>query len=493
MIFYVIFAAVAALSIGAMLLTKVYKSTNPKVEKASRILVIVWMSISFLNLFLPDAFAMRTFDDRTLYLGGENIPFAILRWFSEVSMVVLPVAIFFKKDFFNKITAFFLLTVCIMSIASYYKYMEFYTSPNGAGIMKLRFFSAETQAFFINPVFRGIYFGVMKYLELMLIAFVSLRSLDTLLSFEGKKYVLKLLGVFALVLFSIIPIYVPQYLFKGYSLVGAGNLDNFEMGTFFHIVWIILVILEGVGLTLLFKKKSYEDRFIVVLVMAIALVMQYNQMFTGIGEITAHRMPFQLCNMAPLFIMVMLLTKNERVYHFTLVINSVGAVIAMALCDTTPYGVTYIMNIHYVAEHTNVILVPVLCATLGIFGKLKTKDVKDFIIGFTLYFLFILLLGGTFTGLKELTGNDYWNCNYLFIFNKEETMGILGFVGPMFDMKIKLFNFFTLSVIQLVVYVVFLAICTGVFFLLKLALNKSSEKYEKMQMQVEVNEDSSNG
>ncbi|MBQ9709509.1 MAG: hypothetical protein IJV67_02685, partial [Clostridia bacterium] len=84
MIFYVIFAAVAALSIGAMLLTKVYKSTNPKVEKASRILVIVWMSISFLNLFLPDAFAMRTFDDRTLYLGGENIPFAILRWFSEV-------------------------------------------------------------------------------------------------------------------------------------------------------------------------------------------------------------------------------------------------------------------------------------------------------------------------------------------------------------------------------------------------------------------------
>ena len=145
----------------------------------------------------------------------------------------------------------------------------------------------------------------------MLSVFVTLRSFKSLKPNTQVKSILKGVGAFLLILCAIIPIYVPQYLFKGYSMVGAGNIDNFKMGTFFHIVWIVFVVLEGVGLTLLFKKKSYEDRFIVVLIMALALVMQYHQMFTCIGEITAHRMPFQLCNMAGFFILLMLVTKSE--------------------------------------------------------------------------------------------------------------------------------------------------------------------------------------
>jgi uncharacterized membrane protein YwaF len=238
----------------------------------------------------------------------------------------------------------------------------------------------------------------------------------------------------------------------------------------------IFVLVEGFVITKVCKNKSYEDRFITVLILSIALIMQYNQMFTGIGEITTHRMPFQLCNMAPLFIIVMLLTKSEKVYHFAIVINSVGAIIAMAMCDTTPFGVTYIMNIHYIAEHTNVILVPILCATLGLYKPLKTSDIKHFIIGFTFYFAFIMLLGGTFRGLLERTGNDYWDCNYLFIFDKEETMGIVSFVGPLFDVNFKVFNFFTINLVQFVVYGVFLGICTGVFFLIKFLLEKFGNK-----------------
>ena len=141
----------------------------------------------------------------------------------------------------------------------------------------------------------------------------------------------------------------------------------------------------------------------------------------------------------------------------------------MVLCDTTPFGVAYVMNIHYIFEHTVVILAPILCATLGVFPKLNNKHVIDFILGFTVYFGFVLLVGGIFTGLAERGGAnaDYWNCNYLFMFNKEESVAILGFVGPLFDVKIKLFDFFTLSLVQLVVYAVFAAICTGVFFLMR--------------------------
>ena len=431
------------------------------------------MSIYFVNLFLPDAFAMRTFDTISLYVGGENIWFAILRWCNDVAFVVLPVAVFYKNKIFNRITAFFLLAVCILNVSAYSKYMEFYTSTSGVGIMALRFFSESTKAFFINPIFRSIYFGISNYLELMVIVFVTLNSFKDLKFEMNVKSILTGLGVFLLVFLSIMPIYVPQYLFKGYSMTTEDVFTTFKMGKPFHIAWMIFVIIEGIALTLLFKKKSYNTRFIVVLVLALSLIMQYHEMFTAIGEITAHRMPFQLCNMAGFFILLTLLTKNEKIYHFTLVINSVGAIIAMVMCDTTPYGVSYIMNIHYITEHTNVILVPILCATLGIFSPLKNKDVKHFIIGFTLYFLFILLIGGIFTGLKETSveNSDYWNCNYLFMFNRAETVNIVGFVGPLFDIKYTLFNFFTLSLVQLVVYVAFLSICTGAFFLMKYLLS----------------------
>ena len=135
------------------------------------------------------------------------------------------------------------------------------------------------------------------------------------------------------------------------------------------------------------------------------------------------------------------------------------------------------MNVHYILEHTNVILIPILCATLGIFAPLKTRDIKHFVIGFTMYFTFILIVGGIFTGLKESIADQniasYWNCNYLYMFNKTETVGIVGFVGPLFDAKIKLFNFFTLSLVQPVIYLAFTAICTGAFFLIKLLLRNN--------------------
>ena len=103
------------------------------------------------------------------------------------------------------------------------------------------------------------------------------------------------------------------------------------------------------------------------------------------------------------------------------------------------------------------------------FPKLKNKHVLDFIVGFSIYFGFVHFVGSIFTGIKELGGPnaDYWNCNYLFMFNKEETAKIVGFVAPLFDIKIKLFDFYTISLVQLLVYVVFLAICVGVFFLMR--------------------------
>ena len=115
--------------------------------------------------------------------------------------------------------------------------------------------------------------------------------------------------------------------------------------------------------------------------------------------------------------------------------------------------------------------------------KLKNKDVFDSWAGFAVYFTFIFIVGGIFTGLKELGGPnaDYWNCNYLYMFNKEETTKIVGFVAPFFDMKIKLFNFFTVSVIQFVILIAFTAICTGAFYVLKALLNMERKPKKEIE------------
>ena len=483
--FYAIFFTLAVLAILAMYFTKAYKSENPVVDKVLKIVCVVWMALYFLNLFLPDGFVLRTYDDISIYQTGKGIPYALFRWVREVSFIILPIAIFFKKPLFKKFVAFAVLPIALLNVILYFVSIKYYTSPMGAGIMPLRFFNEETKAFFINKTFRGIYFGVVSFLELMLASFITLRTGKDLKISKDWKSILLAIAAFVLIFVSVIPIYVPQYLSKGYSNVGAGNFDNFKMATPFHYIWIVGVVIEGVLLTLYFKKKSYQDRYIVAVVLALSLVLQYNTMFTCVGEITAHRYPFQLCNMAPLFILLMLVFRSEKIYHFAIVINSVGAIIAMALCDTTPYGVTYVMNIHYIAEHTNVILVPILCATLGLFAPLKIKDVKHFIAGFTMYFAFVFILGGIFTGLKETIADPnlagYWDCNYLYMFNKGDSVKIIGFAGPLFDAKITLFNFFTISLVQLVIYVVFLAICTGAFFLIKLLLGKNKNWEEPLK------------
>ena len=467
--FYILFFIAAALGVFLMYFSKLYKANTPTIEKMEKTAVIIWMCLYFLNLFLPDGLILRSYDNISYYTSGQDIPIVLLRWCNDLAFLVLPIAVFFKKKIFIKITGYFLFFACLLNVGAYFINIEFFTSPLGAGIAEIRFLSDAAKQFLRNEIFRSIWFGIVCFLELMIIVFIMMRHFDVLKQKPNKKDVFTGLGIFLMLFLSIIPIYAPQYLFGGYSLLGANNFDNFEMGTPFHIIWIVAVIIEGILLTKLFKNKSYQDRYILVLVLALSLVMQYNQMFTCIGEITAHRMPFQLCNMAGFFILLMLLTKSERIYHFALVINTVGAIIAMVMCDTTPYGVAYVMNVHYILEHTVVILAPILCATLGLFPKLKNKHVLDFIVGFTIYFGFIHVIGSIFTGIKELGGPnaDYWNCNYLFMFNKAETSKIVGFVAPLFDIKFKLFDFYTFSLVQLLVYVVFLAICVGMFFLIR--------------------------
>lgn len=439
-------------------------SRDNKINKSIKIILIIWMILSFINLFLPDGISARTYPDQSLYSNGENLWFVLLRWTNDVALLVLPIAIFFNKITFKRIAIFFLSVINVLCIASYSKYISMYTNGLGQGIMNIRFFTQATKDFFVNVTFRSIYLGLLLYLESLLIIYIGFTSYKEL-KFNNKKdlknFFLVLLGVFL----AIMPIYAPSYLTFGYFVQEQGKNMMFVLGTPWHFAWIIYIIIEGFVLYHIFKKLNNEDRYIAMLVLALALFYEFNGIFTCFGEIVTQRYPLQLCNIAGLFILIMLLTRNKYLEKFVLVVNTLGAVIAVIMLDSANAGISYIMNVHFIVEHTKILLIPFLSLALGVIRPLEKKDLKTVVIGFTIYFVTILIIGGIFTGIYDKTGNTYFQCNYLFMFNKKSTTSIVGFVGPLFDMNIKLFDFFTISMVQLLVYVAYTLLSVGMFYL----------------------------
>ena len=73
---------------------------------------------------------------------------------------------------------------------------------NGAGIAEIRFLSDSAEEFFRNQTFRGIWYGILSFLELMLIVFVITRNINVFNQKPTKKSFLVALGVFLMLFFS---------------------------------------------------------------------------------------------------------------------------------------------------------------------------------------------------------------------------------------------------------------------------------------------------
>jgi uncharacterized membrane protein YwaF len=207
--------------------------------------------------------------------------------------------------------------------------------------------------------------------------------------------------------------------------------------------------------------------------------MQFSQMFTASAELNIMKLPLQLCNLGSYLALAMLLTKNEKIYHFTLVVNVVGAIIAIVVLDVNKdlAFITNLWTVHYVVEHTKVLAVPILCLTLRIFRPIDLKSVKHFSVGFTVYYLFVFLLGTLSNGFYRIFEGEYiqnfFYANHLFMFDKDIARGLVGFTDPLFEnCVIKLGTFEIYPLVQGLAYIVFMALCLGIYMLIYLLTRK---------------------
>lgn len=450
--FYFLFLGVFALA------TTIFFIIRKKVvlDKIIKVFSVIFVVLMFINVLLPDSFVISLSEEELI--GHKNYFEAFIRWFRLVSFLVISISIFYNKKTFNKIAIYFCLPIAIINLVIYFMYLPDITTDNLKGIANIRFFGEGFRSFISNDIFRSSFFGLISLLELVILIYILYKEYKDLKFKNIKEFIIFFITLISLIL-VIIPIYIPQY------LIGYTNII-LKTYSFAHLIWVLSLTIIFICLHFIFKKQSYENKFILLLILALSLLIGYNQMFSSINELTFERMPLQLCNIGSYLILITLLTKNKKLFSFTLIVNVVGALIALSILGVDEKGIGYLWNIHYILEHSGVVIIPLLCLSLGIFPKIEKADIKFVLIGFISYFIIVLGLGTHLNSIYTNTGNDFFEVNYLFMFNKEVASDMIPFAGKLFDLTINIGAHTYYPMIQGAVFFTFLSLCFGVFYFL---------------------------
>jgi len=304
--FYLFFSIFVALVLGAYFVCKYAlkidsEKFNNVMTKVLKITVVCYCVVSLLTILLPNALSL-SFDEHELSaLGLSGV--SVIKWLSCLAFIMLPIAVFFKNRTIRNIAVYVCSLIAIVQISFYPQLLEAFTYRGGRGLNSLSIVSQGVKEFLLNPVFRSVVFGFVVGLELIIPVVLAVQEKHV---FNVKS--LQEWGSFALVLvlslLSCMPISVPQHLF-GYTDI------IFDAWTLPHVLWIIAVIVEIVVLYFVFRKKDYEAKRIMLFILALSLIMQYNQMFGAIS-INAERFPFQLCNIGSYLVLLALITKSKN-------------------------------------------------------------------------------------------------------------------------------------------------------------------------------------
>lgn len=461
LLFYILVPIVSALLIGLFCLLKFWKFKGSEklhnvTTKILKVLVVIYCSIMLLSILLPDSFNLCLSKEK---LGsGIMQGHAVLRWFSMACFSVLPIAVFFKNRAVRNVAITFCVAVTIAQIACFAQYLDCFTSATGKGLNSLPV-SEGFRAFLINPAFRKVWFAVIIVLQLTTPIVLAINE-NHLFKYNDKIEWRNYFIALPLIILASIPVYVPQYLFGQTDVI-------FSAYSWLHFLWIFLLFGTLAALYFGFRKQSSEVKMVVLFVLALSLLMQYDQMFGAIS-LNIKRLPLQLCNLGAYLIILSLITKNKKIFNFTVIINVVGVLFAIAKPDLEGKGFFYYYNMHFIFEHSNVLIVPILALLFGIFPRLDKFALRDCLIGFTIYFLSVFALGTMFNAIASATGKGIYEANFLFMFLPDVAIKMIPFTKALFDINFKIGYATFYPVLQLIVYAIFILVCVLLYYCFRL-------------------------
>ena len=202
--------------------------------------------------------------------------------------------------------------------------------------------------------------------------------------------------------------------------------------------------------------------------------------------VTIKRLPFQLCNIASYFYLIAMVFNLGKMFHFCFIVNVAGTILAI-VAPTFSVGDTSFWTMHYIIEHSLVLIVPSLVMGLRIYPRVTTKSLKYAAIGFTCYFLFAFLLGTILNGYSVETGEKV---NYFYMFDLELAFDYFPFLTFAGNFHFSIGRFEIYPIVVSIVYLGFTLIWFSFYLLVKVLYkidddhlelrNSSIELYEKI-------------
>jgi len=461
---YIVLIFLILIAINLPLIILKNKVSNNMILKLCKIFAIVLFLLATIRCFLSDGFiwVINGGVYGGFYYKDFNLLQSLLRWGLLLSIIVYPCASFFKNQTMRNVACYFCLPVCILCVIFYNDFLRYFTEYTGRGI-------------WITDSIRHIEFIIELTLAIT-IPLLLLFRLNHKFKIKDCKEWLNFFLYLPLMLIVVVPVTLPQSIW--------GFTDKFMLPlSFANLMWVLVIFLLFIFSYFLFRFKSREIRYMVLIFLSLFLFLHYNSIY--LMDLKLSRLPFQLCNLGSYLILIALLIKKQGFFDFILIANVTGAMIAFLVPDTSE-GMLSFWNIHFYIEHTWVFVIPILAVALRIMPRPAKNSVKNFLIGFSIYFLTCAVLGVLFNAYLYDPASDFYNkVNYFYIFDTTvlEILPFLRFTR-LVPIYINGYTFYPLY--MLVIYVLFVVLCLIVNYVYIKLCKLGDDFYKLRQIRIDL-------
>ncbi|MCH5156691.1 MAG: YwaF family protein [Clostridiales bacterium] len=443
-------AMIIVIAVGLLLHFKASSKLNILLKTVS---LLIATALFFRYMLATDGDNIAKISHLKLGYGFESkalIVIALLQvWLAYAAEMFVSLASFFKVRTAPAIVRHFATTVFIVNFALMGTHIMAIVGPQG-------FEGFDVRATLI-AVETGLGLGY---------AVVSTFAKSKETQLHNREWVWFTLAVVGIILAAI-----PSYAFN--VVLDATQLTYNPKGINLpHRLMLYPMFIIPIVLYLLLKDKDLQTKRLALMYYAWIGLLNFSYFhrfsdFVGEGWVTA--LPLHLCNTAMYITPLCLTFKWKRFFYFTYFINVLGAFLALLMPNYSD-SASIISNSVWLfyMNHYQAFFMPLLIVGLGIFRRPRWKEFGYSMIGFTVYFVLMLIINAWFTNYNGSV--DYFFLNSDFIADKlgnwaENTRNITWVI----NVKGLTLTFYPLY--QFLFFLVYFAFAFGVWFVYELGYN----------------------
>lgn len=341
---------------------KLKKFTNVSLNTATGALIVISLLLTF------------TVSDYYIFnrIGEFNVYFVMAQWLKKAGLLMLPLAVFYKKRTFADCAKYILPVAVIVSTCTFGKFFDVTAITEDSTSADLVY--AHINEFMPKWLNMTLFF-LSCALYLYICAFLFVRD-----GFKADIYCLLPLCV---AIFACAPLNVFENFFD-INDIPADSFLRFKNFTLWHFLAIVAVTGVTVGAYFLLRKRDKKAQEEFLIGAAIVLLIQYHSkdsIIMGDGYNVYHTIfaciPLFICNLGVYVASASVIFKKKILYAISFFVHAAGAVsvfVYFGRDDMSNYGIFCSYSILYFClTHCLLFALSVLPSALGHY-KFKPKN-----------------------------------------------------------------------------------------------------------------------